>query len=186
VAIPTDAASFIVELADTLTKATLTRLERTPPGALHWHIDHEANSIGVTIWHYTRWVDHFGTVLLVGGARADEHWYRDGWAERTGYDPNAKGRGGLGLLTGYSAEEMHAVPQLSAAELREYHTAASASFRQALAREDQASLERKVFFVDRDVARYDVIMGLLLGENRHIGESDALRARYPRRRSLGS
>lgn len=174
----------MVELADTLTKATLARLERTPPDALYWHIDYEANSIGVTIWHYSRWVDHFGTVLLVGGARADEHWYRDGWAERTGYDPEGKGRGGLGLLTGYSADEMHAVPQLSADELRAYHTAAAASFREALAREDQASLERKVFFVDRDVSRYDVIMGLLLGENRHIGEIDALLALFPRRVSL--
>ena len=185
-AIPTDAPSFMVSLAETLTKATLARLDRTPPDALHWHIDREANSIGVTIWHYTRWVDHFGTNALVGGTRADEHWYRDGWAKRTGYDPAGKGGGGLGLLTGFTADEMHAVPQLQASELRDYHTAASESFRAVLARETPESLERNIHFVDRDLTRYDLVMGLLLGENRHIGEIDALLALYPRRGSLGT
>ena len=56
--------------------------------------------------------------MLVGGDIADQHWFRDGWMERAGYDPRGIGYGGFGLITGYTVAEMQAVPHLSAAHSR--------------------------------------------------------------------
>jgi DinB superfamily len=81
--------------------------------------DPHANSIGVTVWHFSRWLD------VVGGAfggepPSGERWHTGGWAARTGYDPTGIGYQGLGVLTGYTWAEVTQVPALSAAELLDY------------------------------------------------------------------
>ena len=179
--IPNDAVSFVRELFTRLEKATHARLGRTTPDSLHWQLDREANSVGVTVWHYSRWIDALGIVALPGGDVLAQHWFADGWAERTGYDPRGLGTGGMGLLTGYSVEEMLAVPQLSAADLGEYHHASVASLLDALARENPSSFERQIAFAGGDTSCYELVLGIALGETRHLGEIDAILATYARR-----
>jgi hypothetical protein len=182
-AIPKDAAAFLSELISRLQRGTLARLKSIPAEALHWQPHRESNSIGVTIWHYSRWWDLYGTVALVDGKIDDQHWLRDGWVERTGYDPRGKPPDGLGLITGYSVDEMLAVPHLTAADLAAYHTASTDSTLAALAKEDATSLARplKVGEGDSQGTRYQQVLGLALGSHRHLGEIDALASLYERR-----
>ena len=125
--IPADRVALLRDLVARLQRGTLSRLTRIPIDALYWQAHRETNSIGVTMWHYTRWFDLLGTVTLVGGETESQHWFRDGWMERTGYDPRGIGSGGLGLITGYTVDEMLAVPRLPASELAEYLRASMAS-----------------------------------------------------------
>jgi len=182
-AIPADAPAFLCELVSRLQRGTLARLKRVGADALYWQPDRESNSIGVTIWHYTRWWDLFGTVTLVGGEIDAQHWFRDGWMDRTGYDPRGKPPDGLGLITGYSVEEMLAVPHLSGEDLAAYHTASTDSALRAIANEDAASLQRTLQVGEGDSggSRYAQILGLALGSHRHLGEIDALSSLFERR-----
>lgn len=181
--LPADAPAFLRELVTRLQRGTLARLKRIPEDALYWQPHRESNSIGVTVWHYTRWWDLFGTVALVGGTIEDQHWFRDGWMDRTGYDPRGKPPDGLGLITDYSVEEMLAVPHLSAEDLAAYHTASTDSTQSALAAEDEASLQRilQVGEGGGGGTRYTQVLGLALGSHRHLGEIDALASLYERR-----
>ena len=182
--IPSDAPAFLHELIGRLQRGTLARLGRISPESLYWQPHPESNSIGVTVWHYTRWWDLFGTVVLPGGTTEDQHWFRDGWMQRTGYDPRGKPPDGLGLITGYSVEEMLAVPHLSADDLAAYHTASIDDAMRAILAEDAASLERTLRIGEGDSggSRYAQILGLALGSHRHLGEIDALSSLFERQR----
>jgi hypothetical protein len=182
-AMPNDAPAFLADLLTRLQRGTLARLKRIPPEALYWQPHRESNSIGVTVWHYTRWWDLFGTVVLIDGKVDDQHWFRDGWLERTGYDPRGKPPDGYGLITGYSVEEMLAVPHLSAHDLASYHTSSMTSAIRAVAAEDGSTLERELTVGEGDTggSRYTQILGLALGSHRHLGEIDTLSSLYERR-----
>lgn len=184
VALPADAPAFLRELVTRLQRGTLARLKRIPADALYWQPHRESNSIGVTVWHYTRWWDLFGTVVLVDGKTEDQHWFRDGWLDRTGYDPRGKPPDGFGLITGYSVDEMLAVPHLPIEDLAAYHAASTDSALSAIAAEDRASLQRILHVGEGDASgsRYAQILGLALGSHRHLGEIDALASLYERQR----
>ncbi len=49
-----------------------------------------------------------------------EQWHIQGWSSKTAYDPRGIGTGGLGILAGYTQEEVAAIPVLSAEELLAY------------------------------------------------------------------
>jgi hypothetical protein len=180
--IPHHAPGFLRELVFRLQRGTLARLKKVSAEALYWQPHRESNSIGVTVWHYSRWWDLFGTVVLVDGRVDQQHWLRDGWLERTGYDPRGKPPDGLGLITGYSVEEMLAVPHLSADDLAAYHTASTDSAMRAISAETPQSLTRelKVGEGDSGGSRYLQILGLALGSHRHLGEIDALSSLHER------
>ena len=181
--VPHDAPAFLRELVFRLQRGTLARLKKVPADALYWQPHRESNSIGVTVWHYTRWWDFFGRVALVSGPVEDQHWFRDGWLERTGYDTRGKPPDGFGLLTGYSVEEMLAVPHLSAEDLAAYHTASTDSAMRAIESETVDTLQQmlKVGEGDSGGLRYVQILGLALGSHRHLGEIDALAALFERK-----
>jgi hypothetical protein len=89
-------------------------------GELAWQPGPRANPIGVTVWHIARGMDFLVTRLMQQKGAEDEIWHRNAWRERTGYDPRGLGYGGWGVLTGYSWDEVLAIPRLGAAELMEY------------------------------------------------------------------
>lgn len=184
-AIPRDAAGLLRELVFRLQQGTLARLGSVPAEVLYWQPHRESNSIGVTVWHFSRWWDFYGTVALVGGKVDDQHWLRDGWLERSGYDPRGKPPDGFGLLTGYSVDEMLAVPRLSANDLTAYHTASTNSAMRAIEAETSESLGRDLRIGEGNTggSRYRQILGLALGSHRHLGEIDALSALFERQRA---
>ena len=94
-------------------------LARTPETALHWRPARETNSIGDTVWHIARWLDLIA-MWLANAAPETQHWIADGWAERTGYDPRGLGTDGLGAISGYTFDEVEAIPRLRSDQLRAY------------------------------------------------------------------
>ncbi|TMC73459.1 MAG: DinB family protein [Chloroflexi bacterium] len=134
--------------------------------ALEWRADNRGNNIRETVWHMARWIDVL-TRLLDGTQPSTERWFTDGWAERTRYDPRGIGDDGLGVLSGYTFEEVLAIPRLSSSELLQYVDSVIAPLAQHLrALPDDESATKSVRRPNR----------ILQGCFAHIGEIDALLA----------
>src|SRR5712691_3934810 len=134
--------------------------------ALEWRADDRGNNIRETVWHMARWIDVL-TRTLRGTQPSTERWFTDGWAQRTSYDPRGIGDDGRGALTGYTFQEVLAIPRLDATELVRYLDSVIGPLAQRLRAlpDDEAAA--------RAVRRAS---GILLGCLGHIGEIDALLA----------
>lgn len=73
---------------------------------LFWKPGPEANNIAVTAWHMARILDVYFIQYVRGRTSEEEDWIRQGWADQTHYDPHGIGQNGLGMLTGYTQEEV--------------------------------------------------------------------------------
>ena len=142
------------------------RLQRLDEDALEWRADERGNNVRETVWHMARWIDVL-TRVLGGTQPSTERWFTDGWAQRTGYDPRGIGDDGLGALTGYTFQEVLAIPRLTATELVRYLDSVIGPLAQRLRAlpDDEAAA--------RAVRR---TTGILQGCFGHIGEIDALLA----------
>ncbi len=134
--------------------------------ALEWRADDRGNNVRETVWHMARWIDVLERVSR-GADAATERWFVDGWAARTGYDPRGIGADGVGSLTGYSFDEVLAIPRLSAAELLQYVDSVIAPFAQRLRATSDDEAGAKL------VRRASNILQGCFG---HLGEIDALLA----------
>jgi hypothetical protein len=155
----------LAEWVGDLRAALERQLDRTPDAALHWRPAREMNSIADTLWHVARWLD-LVTMWLENGAAETQHWIKDGWAERTGYDPRGIGTDGLGAISGYSFVEVEAIPKLRRDQLRAY---LDAVFEDVIPRLRAAD--------DVAAARYK---GAVQGAFGHLGEISALRTLFDR------
>ena len=107
------------DLLAALSKWAHLEIEGLSGEQLAWQPDAEGNSIAVTVWHFSRWLDVTAR-LLQGKSPVEELWLTRGWAERTGYNPQGIGKWGLGVVTGYTLQEVAEIPLLSAQELLLY------------------------------------------------------------------
>lgn len=142
------------------------QLARTPEPALHWRPAREMNSIGDTVWHIARWLD-LACSWLENGAPETQHWIKDGWAERTGYDPRGIGTDGLGVISGYTFAEVEQVPKLRGDQLRAYLGAVCEDLIPRLRAADDAAAHR--------------YKNVIQGAFGHLGEIAALGTLYDRR-----
>ena len=142
------------------------RLQGLDEDALEWRADDRGNNVRETVWHMARWIDVL-TRILGGTQPSTERWFTDGWAQRTSYDPRGIGDDGLGALTGYTFQEVLAIPRLTATDLVRYLDSVIGPLAQRLRalQEDDTSA--------RAVRR---ATGILQGCLGHIGEIDALLA----------
>ena len=142
------------------------RLQGLDEDALEWRADDRGNNVRETVWHMARWIDVL-TRILGGTQPSTERWFTDGWAQRTSYDPRGIGDDGLGALTGYTFQEVLAIPRLTATDLVRYLDSVIGPLAQRLRalQEDDASAR-----ADRRAT------GILQGCLGHIGEIDALLA----------
>ncbi|HMA37424.1 MAG TPA: DinB family protein, partial [Chloroflexia bacterium] len=100
----------------------------------------------------------------------------------TGYDPQGRGRHGSGTLTGYTPEEVAAIPPLPAADLLAYLDEVHAALRAQLPDLTSAALAAPAPGGDGRVSAYAWIKGVLLGGFAHLGEIRALKALRERTR----
>jgi hypothetical protein len=142
------------------------QLKELDEDALEWRPDDRGNNVRETVWHMARWIDVL-TRVLGGTQPSTERWFTDGWAQRTSYDPRGIGDDGLGVLTGYTFQEVLAIPRLTATELVRYLDSVVGPLAQALRAlpDDEAGA--------RAVRR---ATGILQGCLGHLGEIDALLA----------
>jgi hypothetical protein len=142
------------------------QLKQLEEDALEWRADDRGNNVRETVWHMARWIDVLARVL--GGTQpSTELWFTAGWAQRTGYDPRGIGDDGLGVLSGYTFEEVLRIPRLTATDLVRYLDSVVGPLAQRLRAlpDDEAAA--------RAVRR---ATGILQGCFAHLGEIDALLA----------
>lgn len=153
---------------------------------LTWRPDAEGNSIGVTVWHIGRGLDVLKVRFLEQQQALIEQWHTKGWAKKTGYDPRGMGTDGLGILSGYTQEEVAAIPELGAEELLVYLDQTSEALRQYLLLLPEGALAQPILVAGERATAYQVIKGILLGCIGHLGEIEALKALQARARQRAS
>lgn len=109
-----------MEWCHDLEQEPAARLRLVSREELQWQPHPDSNSVGVTVWHVSRWLDVLGSRTFTGLPARDELWHAEGWQEATGYDPSGLGFLGLGTLTGYTPEQMRAVPVMDTGALSSY------------------------------------------------------------------
>lgn len=174
---PATAASVLAEWCLDLEQELSARLELVTAQDLSWQPHRDSNSAAVTAWHVIRWMDFLGTRAFTGAPASQDGWHTQGWRDVTDYEPDGLGYAGLGTLTGYTPEEMRAVPIMDSNALSSYLSTSI------------ARLVEQITILGSDVLNpvggqglspYQTIGSALQGSFGHVGEIDtlvALRAR---------
>lgn len=168
---------LLVELVGDIARDLRPEIEPLSAGELDWQPGPQTNSIGVTLWHVARGLDFLAARVLRGGAAEEELWHAGGWRERTGYDPRGHGYGGWGVITGYTWEEVEAIPRLTAAESLQYLDEAVTAVTIELARFTSETIRRPAPAVlDGKLTYYQWVKSFYKGFQAHVGEIVALKA----------
>jgi len=173
---PLDVAAVFVEWCRDLEQELAARLRLMTPEDLTWQPHPHSNSPGVTVWHVARWLDVLATRSFTGRAAQDDLWHTEGWRDMTGYEPDGIGYLGLGTLTGYTPQEMWAVPALPADALGTYLSQSTARLIEQIELLDGRLRQAP----GHKLSPYQTIAATLQGSFGHVGEIDtlvALRAR---------
>jgi len=147
---------------------------------VYWKPDEETNSIENTVWHMARIFDVFLTQQAIGNSAEEEYWFRQGWAEKTGYDPRGIGQNGWGMITGYTLEEVAEIPQLTRKQMLKYLNQVYDKVSEYLAVTPMEKLQTPSAGFDRRYTKYQCVQMALLDNVRHLGEIYALKARWDR------
>ena len=160
------------------------RLKRVLQGlsaeSLDWRPDAQGNSIALTVWHMGRIFDVFLTVQAWGEPAEEECWFRGGWDRRSAYDPRGAGQNGWGMLTGYSSQEVAAVPRFSRELVLGYLDEVYDRVKGYLADTPIEDLLEAAAGFEGRYSRYQCVQMALLDNIRHLGEIYALKARWQR------
>ena len=167
---------LLADLVTTLANGIHKEVAGLSVPELTWQPEDEGNSIGVTVWHISRGLDVLKVRFLEQQQALAEQWYTQGWAGKTAYDPRGIGTGGLGILSGYTQEEVTAIPVLSAEELLAYLDQVSDALCQYLLSLPEEMLSQSTMFLGERLTAYQVIKEILLGCVGHLGEIEALKA----------
>ena len=163
------------ELIGDLARDLRPEIQQLAADELLWQPAPEANAIGVTVWHIARGLDFLAVRILRGDAAEDELWHRNGWRERTGYDPHGIGYGGWGVLTGYTQEEVRAIPRLGAADLVNYLDQACGAVVVELGNFDSRSIRQTATTVlDGRLTYFQWAKSFYKGFQAHVGEIVAI------------
>lgn len=159
-------------------------LDETPEECLHWLTDPGANSMSVTLWHCARALDVFKTLHVENLPDGEELWIKNGWVEKTGYDPRGIGTHGWGQLTGYTQAEVAAIPRFDEETLRQYTQEVLAEIKSYLVETPEEELMGLAPGYDGKQTRYFWIRHPLFDMARHLGEVLAIWEMWKRGRLI--
>jgi hypothetical protein len=145
-----------------------------------WRPEADANSIAITVWHMARILDVFLTLQAEGGLPEEESWFLQGWAGQTGYDPRGTGQNGWGMLTGYTPEEVAAIPFLTREQVLGYLDQVYDRVKEYQAGTPIEKLLTPAAGFDGRYTQYQCIQMALMDNVRHLGEIFAIKARWER------
>ncbi len=174
------AKEVILDLLKTYKEGIDYVLKDLPAGAWAYQPDPEANHIAVTIWHLARIMDLAVVMRIDNQPIEEELWFKNGWMEKTGYDPRGIGSRGLGILIGYSVEEMMAVPVLPQAEMMQYFDETMDALVAVFAGLGDHQLDELAPGGDPQRSYYEWFKICLSDGYRHTGEMLAIKASYER------
>ncbi len=146
---------------------------------LAWQPDAEGNNIAITVWHFSRWLDVVGRVLQ-GRSPAKELWLVRGWAERTGYNPHGIGEQGLGTVTGYTLQEVAAIPRLRAQDLLAYLDQVCETLGTFLRSLPSSEPLQQPVYPGHSRTQQRLLQTVFMGSCGHMGEIEALKAMMKR------
>ena len=175
-----NANDVLIDLLEDNRRRLLRLLSGLSDECVHWQPEVGANNIAITVWHMARMFDVFLTRQAKGEPAGAECWFRHGWAERSGYDPRGIGQNGWGMLTGYTLEEVAAIPKLAAAQAPAYLEDVYAAVREYLASTPIETLLTPGAGFEGKYSKYQCIQMALMDNVRHLGEIYAIRARWER------
>ena len=124
--------------------------------------------------------DVFLTQQAKGDTSGDECWFHNGWAEQTGYDPHGIGQNGWGMLTGYTQEEVAAMPLLTKEQVLGYLDEVYNTVKAYLVSMSIEKLQTPGSGFDGRYTKYQCIQMALLDNVRHLGEIFAIDVRWHR------
>lgn len=175
---------LIADLVAYLAQSVHDAIESLSQEELTWQPDAEGNSIAITVWHFSRWLDLLTVRALENRPPEEEQWQTRGWAQKTGYDPRGIGYQGFGVLTDYTQEEVAAVPILSADEVLMYLDQVCEALRQHLLSMPEGALHQPAAGLGGRRTPYQWIKPILRGCYGHLGEIEALKAMQKRAQAL--
>jgi hypothetical protein len=152
-----------------------------PDDALTFQPDPEANHIAVTMWHISRIMDMMVVMRIQNKPIDDEQWFTKGWMDKTGYDPRGKGVRGLGVLIGYSVEEMLAVPVMSREDILKYFNDTLSALTEVVNGISPEQFSEKALGGDPQRTYYEWVKICLSDGIRHTGEMLAIRSMWERK-----
>lgn len=155
-------------------------LDKVNDDCLYWQPDAEANCIAVILWHMGRILDVFFHQLALGFPTEKQCWFRDGWAENSGYDPRGIGRDGWGSLNEYTLEEVAAMPKYSLDQLMGFLEDVYDDLRKYLQITPETELTEPCVGFDQQYTKYQVITMALMDNIRHLGEIRLTRSLWER------
>jgi hypothetical protein len=180
---------LLAEWIEELARDTRDVVEKLTNEQLAWKPDSEGNSIGMTVWHFSRWLDLLLVRAFENRPQEKEQWFTQGWSVKTGYDPRGLGFAGFGAITGYTLEEARVVPALSAADLLTYLDTVCCALVEHLHRLPPEAIHETAPGL-QDIrpgrTRYQWIKPVLKGCLGHLGEIQALQAMQERAASRAS
>lgn len=174
---------LIADWLNDLSRSIHRAVENLAPEELAWQPDAEANNIGVTVWHVSRWLDISNIRILQDRPADEEQWQTRGWAKKTGYNPRGIGYEGLGAVTGYTQDEVKVIPVLTAADQLAYFDQVCEALRVRFLSVSEEELNRPVTAFGtkpRTRSVYAWTKGIMQGSFGHVGEIFAIRAMYKR------
>jgi hypothetical protein len=150
------------------------RIDPLDEDAFNWRPDPGGNTIAHTVWHVSRWMDVLAVFVLQGRPHEDEQWFARGWRDRYGYDPRGIGHEGFGVITGYTLDEVNAIPRMDKAGVVAYFDQTIAAFREQISSMTDESLQLAAPGGPGGRVAYQWIKAILTGELGHVGEIEAL------------
>jgi hypothetical protein len=169
-------AEVLADLVIYLARSVRKEIEELSHEELTWQPDAEGNNIAITVWHFSRWLDLLTVHTFENRPLEEQQWYTRGWAKKTGYDPRGIGYQGFGVLTGYTQEEVAAVPVLDANDLLIYLDQACEALRHYLLLMPEATLNEPTPGMGGKRTQYHWIRSIVMGSFGHVGEIEALKA----------
>jgi hypothetical protein len=147
-----------------------------------WKPEADANNIEITVWHMARIFDVFLTQQVKGELSEYECWFKYGWAGQTGYDPRGVGQNGWGMLTGYTQEEVTAIPHLTREQILGYLDKVYDVVKEYLASTPLEKMQTPGAGFGGKYTKYQCIQMALLDNVRHLGEIYAIKAGWDRQK----
>jgi hypothetical protein len=180
-----NANEVLIDIMEDNRRRLLRMCEHTDDDCLTWLPAPGANTIVITIWHMGRILDVYLTLQARGLGPLMECWFRHGWSRQTGYDPRGRGLNGWGMLTGYSQEEVQAIPPLTCLQSLGYMNDVYDAVKEYLVVTPLQTLLLNAPGFEGKYTRYQCIQMALLDNVRHLGEIFSIRTAWERQASKG-
>ena len=149
-----NAQDAYISQIQTMTNEINAMFDDVPEELLHKRPGPGLNPIDWNFWHLLRIWDSWLNVRIGGRDGSDDTWHRGGFSEKSGYNPDGKGAGGVGTGMGFSDAEVDEL-QIPLALIQAYQQQLQDETEAYLRQADEGELNRTItaFFGETTCAK---------------------------------